>query len=596
MVLSFCMQHLKGVLIESCFAGIVLNLVNRMDKFVTRLKRGQPSSSSTIPPVASSIPSEVQRDTNPSNINFNYLKADPANRRPIAEYDPNIRVEVRRYYIKKGPCQPMNHDFPKTQFGKKKKTMRQFHPGWFKGRHSKRLEYSISKDAAYCLCCYLFKNEHDVHGNMGDAFTKKGYKGWNKAKERFKTQIAERNEKDKNESRHYFGASIDVARFLLRLGFPFRGHDDSISSTNRDIVDACAKETIKAIIEDLDGDYFGIMVDESKDISHKEQMALVLRYVDKKGEVIERFVGIVHVNDTSARSMKETCRDLLRQHQAAKLEELLISGEVHTGRGLNQECGLQRPGDTRWGSHYKTLQNFIDIFPPILYVLEFAACECPNYIDRLTAESLVDKIKGFDFVFMLHLMLKVLKKTNYLNCSLQKMDQDIINAMGLLNTAKQELQMMRDRGWKSLLDDALSFCNKHEIFIPKMDANYIPGKSKCRALDVIYSHHFRVGIFYSVIDLLLQELNNCFDTVSTDLLLGMACLHLAKSFGNFDKKKVMRLAEYYPNEFDSNKLRDLSFQLDDFIVYVRGSDKRFFNMKGITDLAKVLVQSELHQT
>ncbi|XP_060181712.1 uncharacterized protein LOC132611296 isoform X2 [Lycium barbarum] len=176
------------------------------------------------------------------------------------------------------------------------------------------------------------------------------------------------------------------------------------------------------------------------------------------------------------------------------------------------------------------------------------------------------------------------------------MDQDIVNAMGLLNTAKQELQMMRDRGWKSLLDDAFSFCNNHEIFIPKMDANYIPGKSKRRALDVTYSHHFRVGIFYPVIDLLLQELNNRFDTVSTDLLLGMACLHPAKSFGNFDKKKVMRLAEYYPNEFDSNKLRDLSCQLDNFIVYVRGSDKRFFNMKGITDLAKVLVQSELHQT
>lgn len=50
----------------------------------------------------------------------------------------------------------------------------------------------------------------------------------------------------------------------------------------KDIVDACAKKTIKVIMEDLDGDYFGILVDESKDISHKEQMTLVLRYVDKK--------------------------------------------------------------------------------------------------------------------------------------------------------------------------------------------------------------------------------------------------------------------------------------------------------------------------
>ncbi|KAF3634304.1 hypothetical protein FXO38_25189 [Capsicum annuum] len=62
----------------------------------------------------------------------------------------------------------------------------------------------------------------------------------------------------------------------------------------KNIVNACAKETLKVTIEDLNGDYFGILVDESKDISHKEQMALVLSYVDKNGEVVERFIDFVH--------------------------------------------------------------------------------------------------------------------------------------------------------------------------------------------------------------------------------------------------------------------------------------------------------------
>ncbi|KAM3345034.1 hypothetical protein P3S68_024743 [Capsicum galapagoense] len=312
----------------------------------------------------------------------------------------------------------------------------------------------------------------------------------------------------------------------------------------KDIVDVCAKETIKVIMEDLDGDYFRILVDESTDISHKEQIALVLRYVDKKCEVIERFVGVVHISDTSARSLEESIysflldhslspykicgqgydgasniqgelnalkslilcdtssaysthyfahqlqltpvvlvknnsnmddffclvtnvlnifgasyknRNLLRQHQAAKLEELIISGEVHTGRELNQECGLQWPCDTRWGSHWKTLENFIDIFSSILYMLGFALRECPNYLDRLIAETLENTIKGFDFAFMLHLMLKVLMIANHLNSSLQKMDQDIFNDLKLLNTAKQELQRMRDSGWRSLLDDVFFF-------------------------------------------------------------------------------------------------------------------------------------------
>ncbi|KAL4579401.1 hypothetical protein LXL04_015545 [Taraxacum kok-saghyz] len=52
--------------------------------------------------------------------------------------------------------------------------------------------------------------------------------------------------------------------------------------------------------DDLIGDdVFALLVDESSDISKKEQMAVVLRYVTC-GIVKERFIGIVHVKETSA--------------------------------------------------------------------------------------------------------------------------------------------------------------------------------------------------------------------------------------------------------------------------------------------------------
>ena len=44
----------------------------------------------------------------------------------------------------------------------------------------------------------------------------------------------------------------------------------------KDIVNAVARETSKAIIEDLDNGFFSILVNESHDISMKGQMALVL--------------------------------------------------------------------------------------------------------------------------------------------------------------------------------------------------------------------------------------------------------------------------------------------------------------------------------
>ena len=47
------------------------------------------------------------------------LEADPGLRTSILDYNPNIRDDIRRAYLLKGPCQPMNHNFPYVMFGKK---------------------------------------------------------------------------------------------------------------------------------------------------------------------------------------------------------------------------------------------------------------------------------------------------------------------------------------------------------------------------------------------------------------------------------------------------------------------------------------------
>ena len=43
------------------------------------------------------------------------LPSDPARRPRILDYDPNIRDQVRRRYLLKGPCQPRNHKFPQRK-------------------------------------------------------------------------------------------------------------------------------------------------------------------------------------------------------------------------------------------------------------------------------------------------------------------------------------------------------------------------------------------------------------------------------------------------------------------------------------------------
>lgn len=55
----------------------------------------------------------------------------------------------------------------------------------------------------------------------------------------------------------------------------------------KEVINCCAKETTKLIIDDLSDDYFAILADESSDVYQEEQLALCLRYVDKKGHIVE---------------------------------------------------------------------------------------------------------------------------------------------------------------------------------------------------------------------------------------------------------------------------------------------------------------------
>jgi hypothetical protein len=57
----------------------------------------------------------------------------------------------------------------------------------------------------------------------------------------------------------------------------------------RDITECFAKEILHTIIEEIDCNVFSLLVDECRDVSDKEQMATVFRYVEQCGVVKEKF-------------------------------------------------------------------------------------------------------------------------------------------------------------------------------------------------------------------------------------------------------------------------------------------------------------------
>ncbi|XP_059627362.1 uncharacterized protein LOC132270180 [Cornus florida] len=334
-----------------------------MDKFVTR-----------------GLPPSLRRDDGSSKIsdveiNLEDLAADPGLRTPILNYHPDVRDQIRRAYLLKGPCQPKKYHFPYKSYGQ---CLRRFNPAWFDA-FSTWLEYSKDKDEAYCLCCYLFKPKIREQSG-GDTFVSEGFSNWKKGLKKLQSHIGgpksahnqcssmcqalmkqkqhiqsiffKQSEKTRIAYRTRLIASIDCVRYLLRQGLAFRGDDETEDSSNqgnfletlrffanhnedinavtlqnapknhkltapkiqKDIVNAIALETLNVIIGDIGDAFFSILIDESRDISTKEQMACVLRYVDKNGHVVERFVGLVHVSDTTSISSKKAIDALFSRH------------------------------------------------------------------------------------------------------------------------------------------------------------------------------------------------------------------------------------------------------------------------------------------
>uniref|UniRef100_A0A8C5E2Z2 TTF-type domain-containing protein n=1 Tax=Gouania willdenowi TaxID=441366 RepID=A0A8C5E2Z2_GOUWI len=107
-----------------------------------------------------------------------------------------------------------------------------------------------------------------------------------------------------------------LSEHLARYGNKGRGHTSYLSSTVCDeFIQLMAKKVLHAIVKEVkDGKYFSIIVDSTPDITHVDQLALVIRYVLKKsGEPVERFLEFIPLHGHTAEHMEETLKSELKE-------------------------------------------------------------------------------------------------------------------------------------------------------------------------------------------------------------------------------------------------------------------------------------------
>jgi len=133
--------------------------------------------------------------------------------------------------------------------------------------------------------------------------------------------------------------------------------------------------------------------------------------------------------------------ELLKQIQ---IEHLVDIGEIERGKEVNQRGDLQRPGDNRYSSHFKSICSLIKMYWTTCLVLENIALEGSTYSQCGDAVFSFKLLMSFDFAFILHIMKNVMGITDMFCQALQQKSQDILNDMHLVTTTKTLIKKLRD--------------------------------------------------------------------------------------------------------------------------------------------------------
>ena len=135
------------------------------------------------------------------------------------------------------------------------------------------------------------------------------------------------------------------------------------------------------------------------------------------------------------------------------------------------------------------------------------------------------------------------------------------------------------------------FCAYKGIHVVDMDAEVpIRGRSRRDGFTVTNLHYYRTEIFFVVLDKINTELCHRFSEVSSELLVGFACLDPKKSFSMFNLEKLVKLAKLYDQDFTVVDHAMLIEQLETYIVHVR-RHAAFGTCEDIASLSIKMVQA-----
>ncbi|KAL0011258.1 hypothetical protein SO802_006366 [Lithocarpus litseifolius] len=334
---------------------------------------------------------------------------------------------------------------------------------------------------------------------------------------------------------------------------------------------ACIASKVRSKIrEDIGDSKFCIIVDESRDESKREQLALVLRFVDNDGFIQERFFDLSHVKDTAALPLKSDIYTILSRHC---LDIQNICGQGYDG--ASNMCG-------KW----KELQALVlNDCPYAYYVLCFA-----HWLQLALVAAPREVNPIHEFFLSLNFIITIVGSSCKRNNELRAAQAAEIARM----LAIDELETRTGANQIGTLKRA-RFSKIFEIDIPNLSARFAESRSSKKRDHVTVEHHYHFDIFNASIDVQLQELDNWCGERPIELLTLCFALDPKDAYKSFNVDDICHLVEKYnPLDFSERDRTGLKIQLKLFEHDVQNHSK-LQNLSSMAELCQRLVETEKSQ-
>lgn len=311
--------------------------------------------------------------------------------------------KIKREWLMYSPSTGKVYCFPCILFGEAQNRS-QFQTGFSDWKNALHRIQSHENNATHRVCVQTLISRRRIHGRIDTSLEitfNKEKEYWKKVLERIVSVIkflssrglAFRGDNEILGSQHngnYLGILELIAEYdpflsshLAKYGNEGKGKQSYLSATIcEELIEILGNKVLKYIVNEIiEAKYFSISVDSTPDISHTDQLTVVLRYVTSNGEVAERFLKFLLIQNHKGEELATEILNFLSQHNI----------DVRNLRGQSYDNASNMSG------RYNGLQAHIKKINHLAHYVPCAAHSL-NLVGVRAAESCVGAISFFGFV------------------------------------------------------------------------------------------------------------------------------------------------------------------------------------------------------